>query len=167
MHALRIDQTFDAEAAFADYIAQEDFPCLAAKTAVARGHVTFFHGSSIDCPAHDAALLDALAEFARPSDAESPFRSFVALFPDSPATSPRAFESAMWQRLQRLHDLDATRFPWDDSVSSDPASPNFSMSLGGHAFYVVGLHPRSTRRARRFPLTAMVFNLHRQFEREP
>lgn len=164
MHALKLDQTFDAEAAFADYIAQDDFPCLAAKTAVARGNVTFFQGSSVECPAHDRALLAALAEFAKPSDDESPFRSFVALFPDSPVLSPKAFESAMWQQLQRLHDIDALQSPWDESVSSDPNSPNFSMSLGGHAFYVVGLHPRSTRRARRFPLTAMVFNLHRQFE---
>ncbi|HET6432708.1 guanitoxin biosynthesis heme-dependent pre-guanitoxin N-hydroxylase GntA [Dyella sp.] len=164
MHALPRSTPFDAEAAFAGYIAQEAFPCLAAKQAVARGQVTFFHGSSIDCPAHDRALLDALTEFARPSDEESPFRSFVALFPDSPGKSPKGFETAIWQRLQRLHDIDVLRSPWDETVSSDPSSPDFSMSLGGNAFYVVGLHPGSTRRARRFPVTAMVFNLHRQFE---
>jgi hypothetical protein len=89
MHALKLDPTFDAEAAFADYIAQDEFPCLAAKTAVARGNVTFFHASSVQCPAHDRALLSALAEFAKPSDEESPFRSFVALFPDSPVLSHR------------------------------------------------------------------------------
>ncbi|MEP7184394.1 MAG: guanitoxin biosynthesis heme-dependent pre-guanitoxin N-hydroxylase GntA [Rhodanobacter sp.] len=164
MHALKIDPSLEAEEAFVGYIEQEDFPCLAAKTAIARDHVTFFHGSSIDCPAHDRALLTALIDFAQPSDAESPFRSFAALFPSSPDKTPREFESALWQRLQRLHDLDVLQSPWDETVSCDPSSPDFSMSLGGHAFYVVGLHPASTRRARRFPITAMVFNLHRQFE---
>ena len=39
------------------------------------------------------------------------------------------------------------------------------MSFGGEAFFVVGLHPQSSRPARRFEAPAMVFNLHDQFER--
>ncbi|MDQ6647698.1 MAG: YqcI/YcgG family protein, partial [Pseudomonadota bacterium] len=128
----------EAEDAFSSYIEQEDFPCLAAKTAIARDRVTFFHGSSIECPAHDRALLAALIDFAQPSDSESPFRSFAALFPTSVSKTPQEFESALWQQLQRLHDLDVLQSPWDKTVSCDPGSPNFSMSLGGHAFYVVG-----------------------------
>ena len=38
------------------------------------------------------------------------------------------------------------------------------MSFGGEAFFVVGLHPRASRPARRFEAPAMVFNLHDQFE---
>jgi FPC/CPF motif-containing protein YcgG len=38
------------------------------------------------------------------------------------------------------------------------------MSFGGEAFFVVGLHPRASRPARRFDVPAMVFNLHNQFE---
>lgn len=154
----------DPEFLFKNYIEQTDFPCLAAKTAVSRDHVEFFHGSSIDCPADDYRLLAALTEFGKPSQGESPFHSFVALFPSSPEKSPQAFEAALWRRLQALHDLDARQSAWDDSVDSDPHSPDFSMSLGGNAFYVVGVHPESPRLARRFPVTALVFNLHRQFE---
>ena len=154
----------DPEFQFKNYIEQTDFPCLAAKTAVSRDHVEFFHGSSIDCPADDHALLAALTEFGKPTQGESPFHSFVALFPASPDKSPQAFEAALWRRLQALHDLDAQQSTWDDSVDSDPHSPDFSMSLGGNAFYVVGVHPNSPRLARRFPLAALVFNLHRQFE---
>lgn len=154
----------DAEAQFKNYIEQADFPCLAAKTAVARGQVEFFHGSSIDCPADDHALLAALTDFGKPTPEQSPFHSFVALFPASPVKTPQGFEVSLWRRLQRLHDLDARQSSWDDSVDSDPHSPDFSMSLGGNAFYVVGIHPGSPRLARRFPLTALVFNLHRQFE---
>lgn len=154
----------DAEALFKSYIEHEHFPCLAAKTAVARDHVEFFHGSSIKCSVDDAALLKALTRFGKDEQDNSPFRSFAALFPHSPRQSPQEFECSLWRRLQHLHDLDARQSSWDDEVDSDPHSPDFSMSLGGNAFYVVGLHPGSPRRARRFPLTAMVFNLHRQFE---
>lgn len=167
MSAVLIDTTATERATeerFQRYIEQEDFPCLAAKTAVARAHMEFFHGTSIDCPAHDRALLAALGEFGKEREDASPFRSFVALFPQSPQQSPKAFECSLWRRLQHLHDLDARESSWDDSVDSDPHSPDFSMSLAGNAFYIVGLHPGSERRARRFPLTAMVFNLHRQFE---
>lgn len=164
MYALKKDTPLQPEEIFASYIGAESFPCLAAKTAVARERVTFFRATSIDCPAHDAQLLDALKKFASPDNEETPFRSFVALFPDSDAKSPAEFEKSLWRRLQGLHELDAADADWDPSVDSDPASPNFSMSLGGHAFYVVGVHPRSSRLARKFPVTGMVFNLHRQFE---
>ena len=165
MNAVMFDQALpDAEQLFTSYIDQADFPCLAAKTAVAREHVTFFHGSSLACPSHDRLLLAALSRFAQPAEGESPFRSFVALFPDSRDMTPVAFEAALWKRLQHLHDLDVLQSDWDQSVDSDPRSPDFSMSLAGHAFYIVGVHPRSSRLARRFPVTALVFNLHRQFE---
>ncbi len=154
----------EAEELFTRYIEQENFPCLAAKTAVVRGHVEFFHGSSIDCPADDQSLLKALTRFGKADGEVSPFHSFAALFPHSPMQSPQAFECSLWRRLQCLHDLDARQSSWDEDVDSDPHSPDFSMSLGGNAFYIVGLHPGSPRRARRFPITALVFNLHRQFE---
>jgi len=66
--------------------------------------------------------------------------------------------------LQALHDKDSIDFDWDKNVSSDPASPQFSMSIGGKAFYVVGLHPNSSRTARSFEKPVMIFNLHSQFE---
>lgn len=105
-----------------------------------------------------------MTQFGQNKEESSPFRSFAALFPHSPQQTPKAFECSLWRRLQHLHDLDAKQSSWDDQVDSDPHSPDFSMSLGGNAFYIVGLHPGSTRRARRFPITALVFNLHRQFE---
>jgi FPC/CPF motif-containing protein YcgG len=50
-------------------------------------------------------------------------------------------------------------------VSSDPNDPEFSFSFAGRAFYVIGIHPRSSRIARTFPWPALVFNPHEQFER--
>ncbi len=44
-------------------------------------------------------------------------------------------------------------------------SPKFSLSLAGHPFFVIGLHPGASRIARRFAWPAMVFNSHVQFDR--
>ena len=78
--------------------------------------------------------------------------------------SESAFEAALWQRLRAIHAIDRREHAWDASVSDDPASAHFSMSVGGKAFYVVGLHPDASRGARRFQCPALVFNLHGQFE---
>ena len=48
-------------------------------------------------------------------------------------------------------------------MSSDPQNPWFSFSIGGHAYYIVGLHPRASRLGRRLAHPAIVFNLHAQF----
>ena len=42
---------------------------------------------------------------------------------------------------------------------------NISLSFGGEAFFIVGLHPRASRPARRFERPVQVFNLHDQFEK--
>ena len=76
-----------------------------------------------------------------------------------------AFERAVWARIQSLSDKDVwLGQDWDSRVSSDPDDPHFSLSFGGEAFFVVGLHPHASRPARRFPRPAMIFNLHDQFE---
>ena len=76
----------------------------------------------------------------------------------------KQFEAAMWERLQSFADKDAwLGHAYDNAVSSDPDDPHFSLSFGGEAFFVVGLHPGASRPARRFSRPALVFNLHDQF----
>ena len=55
--------------------------------------------------------------------------------------------------------------PWDAAVSDDPEDPQFSFSHAGCALFVVGLHPNSSRMARRFRWPTLVFNPRAQFER--
>jgi hypothetical protein len=72
----------------------------------------------------------------------------------------------MWERLQSLADKDAWKgLDYDPRVCPDPDSPHFSLSFGEEGFFVVGLHPRASRPARRFARPTLVFNLHDQFER--
>ena len=63
-----------------------------------------------------------------------------------------------------MHRYDRETFEWDPTVSADPAQPDFSFSVGGRAFFVVGLHPLASRLARRAPVPCLVFNFHNQFE---
>jgi len=73
---------------------------------------------------------------------------------------------AFWARAQGLHDIDAASGArWAEGVAREPNSPDFSFSVGGAAYFVVGLHPGASRAARRFCRPALIFNPHEQFER--
>jgi uncharacterized protein len=151
---------------FAAFITSDAFPCVGAKSALALGRVWTFEAGDIFCPAHDAALRDALMEFADATPPGAAISSFACLFtPTRAPLSEMQFERALWTRLQALHDLDAADgVGWAEDASPDPTSNEFSMSVGGAAFFVIGLHPGASRAARRFSRPAMIFNSHAQFE---
>lgn len=151
--------------AFEAFIADADFPCVGAKSALAHEQLHYFVGGDIESADDDPAIARQWQQFAARADGDSLFVSLVAMFPASSELSEAGFERALWARLQSIHAIDRERHDWDATVSADPASPYFSMSVGGKAFYVVGLHPASSRPARRFACPALVFNLHSQFEK--
>ena len=70
----------------------------------------------------------------------------------------------MWERLQALSNLDALQYPYDKRVSADPMNEDFSFSIKEEAFYIIGMHPASSRMARRFNFPVLIFNPHAQFE---
>ncbi len=156
-------------ARFMKFVDTPSFPCVGSKAALARGAIRAHEFARLGDAANDARLLDALATFAERLDDLDPddrtVHSFVALFDGPGDTDERRFEALLWSQLQRLHDLDARRgTPWVPDVSRDPDDPHFSLSLAGHPFFVIGLHPGASRLARRFSWPALVFNSHRQFE---
>ena len=154
------------EKSFRNFVARPSFPCVGAKSAVAKHQVEFFHGRDITSAWNDIPLLQALQKFARNYRRNRAlFSSFVAIFKTPLSMSESAFEAALWDRVQSLHDKESwQRMPYDRTVSSDPASDDFGLSIGGSAFFIVGLHPRASRKARRFTCPTLVFNLHDQFE---
>jgi FPC/CPF motif-containing protein YcgG len=149
---------------FSAHVTGDSFPCLAAKTAHARDQVSHVEATDIRCGKDDAVIAEAIAAFADRRKPEHVFHSLVVHFPHSPALDEIEFEAYLFARLQGIHDVDRRRFAWDMTVAADPASDKFSMSVGGHSFYVIGLHPGASRAARRLAHPAMVFNLHAQFE---
>lgn len=151
---------------FRDFIREPAFSCVGAKAALAKEQLQIMVCRDIASAWDDLRILPALVDFARASrDAPALFQSFVILFEGPTDLSEDAFEQHLWDRLQSLSDKDAWLGQrYDDSVSADPEDSHFSLSFGGEAFFVVGLHPGASRAGRRFERPAMVFNLHRQFE---
>ncbi|TQM64579.1 guanitoxin biosynthesis heme-dependent pre-guanitoxin N-hydroxylase GntA [Humibacillus xanthopallidus] len=143
-------------------VGHPEFPCLGAKSVFRRGsveHVVLDDMSGADVP---ESLLARLGEFARDIDGEDGFHSFIATFRGPVPADEAAFERALFELLQRLHDADDDE--WAPGVGSDPNDPHFAFSVGGTAYFIVGLHPAASRVARRAPLPTLVFNPHEQFE---
>lgn len=154
-----------AHAALRAHVVEPEFPCVGAKSAFNRHRyrVGLYRPlaslDAVKAVCHD--LYEFSHEFAQPGDEPV---TFAAMFQGADLADDEAFEAALWSQLQQMHALDAPHFPWDARVSADPASPDFSFSIGGRAFFIVGLHPQASRMARRAPLPTIVFNLHEQFE---
>ena len=150
---------------FKAFIAAADFPCVGAKSAHGRGHLHCLVENDLDT-GPEVSTLRALQRFSREYDRKKTlFQSVVVLFRAAPVLGEAAFEARLWEYLQRLHEADSRDYAWDPRVSADPDAPDFSFSIGGRGYYVIGLHPGASRRARRFSHPALVFNLHDQFER--
>lgn len=148
-------------------IRSEAYPCVGAKSALAQGAITFFEAETIDRSACDLPLYVALSHYGEEVSRDpASLQTFIAVFVDGPQRMGETdFEAALWDRLQSLHNIDmAHGCAWSDEGEHDPESPHFSMSIAGHAYFVVGMHPSASRAARRFPWPVMVFNLHAQFE---
>jgi FPC/CPF motif-containing protein YcgG len=152
---------------FRAFVKDRSFPCVGAKSAVARDQMHFVVGRDMRSAWDDLRIYQALLAFAVNYSANPRlFQSFVVLFEQPGAMSEAEFESLLWDRVQSLADKDAWHGQhYDARVSDDPASPHFSLSFGGEGFFVVGLHPRASRPARQFETSALVFNTHDQFER--
>lgn len=148
-----------------DFIADKAFPCVGAKSALNKGRMDVQVFGALGGSAHTHALHAAIANYARqyPEPGAVPV-TLIAAFDDE-GMDERTFEQRLWDQLQQLHELDrAQGTPWAPEVSDDPTREDFSFSVAGRAFFVVGLHPGASRLARQAPVPCMVFNFHDQFE---
>jgi FPC/CPF motif-containing protein YcgG len=148
-------------------IAATGFPCLGAKSAMARGLLRTVVCRSLDSAWDDVRIHDELLSWSSAYRKDpAGLRSLAVVFEGPDDLDEKEFEAAMWRRLQSLADKDVWRGqPYDHSVSANAEDPHFSLSFGGEAFFVVGLHPQASRPARRLPRPTLVFNLHDQFDR--
>src|ERR1700761_862855 len=149
-----------------DHVDARDFPCVGAKSALARGTFEVLACDRIDSAWDDLRIHDALLAWAAAwRDDPTTLRSFAVAFEGPVGLCEASFEAAMWARIQSLSDKDVWRGQdYDPRVSADPEDKHFSLSFGGEAFFVVGLHPNASRPARRLARPALIFNLHEQFE---
>lgn len=147
-------------------IAAADFPCVGAKSALARGTLKTLVCHSLDSGWDDVRIHRELMDWAEAYKSDpTGLRSLAVVFSGPDDLDEERFETLMWERIQSFADKDhwlGQRY--DHRVSADADDSHFSLSFGGEAFFVVGLHPGASRPARRFPRPTLVFNLHAQFE---
>lgn len=147
-----------------DFILGKDHPCLMAQTVFTMDQVDYHEYENFGSRETAQIILKDLKQYIKNYDFESnDFLTFLAVFKGQQNFSEEEFEKLLWQQLQYLHEEDDS--PWDESVKPDPEDPDFSFSLGGKAFYIVGMHPNSSRKARQAPYPTLTFNLHWQFEK--
>lgn len=150
-------------------ITSRKFSCLGAKAALNGGDywIGVYDEMAGDpatrALAHDLQAFSATEAERDPADRS--FWTFIATFASPVCQDERSFERVVWRQLQALHDLDRQANDWDPSVSADPEDSHFAFSVGGRAYFVVGLHAASSRWARRFAWPTLVFNPHHQFDR--
>ncbi len=152
------------EAEFKDFIIKQQHPCIMANTVFQMDN---YHLKLYDDITSDAIIdpiLNDIDRYIQHYDFNSnKFESLIMCFTGNEFQSEKEFESALWKFLQKLHDHDDA--DWDPKVSDNPNDPNFSFSIKGKAFYIIGMHPESSRLARQAPYCTVVFNLHWQFEK--
>jgi FPC/CPF motif-containing protein YcgG len=150
---------------YLSYINDKDFACIGAKAALAKEQIQCFVADNMECPKDDADILNFLYRFIDDyRDSNELYYSAVVIFRDPCSVNHEQFDKLMWQRLQALSDFDSENYDYDLRVDADPSSPRFSFSLKEESLFIIGLHPSSSRAARRFNYPALVFNPHLQFE---
>ena len=151
-------------AAYTDFVVGRHHPCVMANTVFQMENYQLKVYEAIESDASIEPILSDIRTYLEGYDFESStFESLILCFPESKFANEADFEGALWAFLQRLHDADPSG--WDSKVSADPDDPNFSFSLHGSAFYIIGMHPMSSRLARQAPYCTVVLNLHWQFEK--
>lgn len=157
-HSASHEQHFNA------FIGRTEFPCVGARSALNKDRIRYAHFDELGCAESARLLREALAAFSAefPDPGHQPV-SLVATFENEVKGGEVEFERLLWRQLRLMHDLDKGTADWDPMVNSDPAHNEFSMSIGGRAYFVVGMFPKASRLARRSPMPCLVFNFHNQF----
>lgn len=161
---MNLEETKKIELEYQHFVIDKKHPCIMANAVFKLNN---YHIKIYDDITSDAVIypvLNAIENYLDHYDFESnDFESLILCFKDNHFETELDFEDAMWNFLQKIHDEDNSE--WDANVSDDVEDPTFSFSIKGKAFYVIGMHPNSSRLARRAPYCTLVMNLHWQFEK--
>lgn len=161
-----VDENLSLAENFRALIASAPFPCVGAKSALAKGQMNVIVARDMRSNWDDRRIYEGISEIAQKYRGDRAlFQSFAVIFEGPDDLDEATFEHFLWKRAESLSNKDAwLGRAYDRRVSSDPGDPHFSLSFEGEAFFIVGMHPHASRPARRFDRPVLVFNLHDQFE---
>lgn len=151
-----------------EHITSPEFPCVMGAGAIKGGAFRVGVYADMASYATAEAVSADVARFAaerRSSpDLGSRFNTLITVYKSPSLLTERRFESTMWRHLAMIAECDALMFEWDPAVSRNVRDETFAMSVGGTAFFLVGMHPGASRLSRRLPYAAIAWNAHEQFE---
>jgi FPC/CPF motif-containing protein YcgG len=147
------------------FVGQKNFPCVPAIKAIASGDYVLDSYSNFGTGESGPELVEKLIAFSEEqARTQSPYSTYFAVYPECEVMDEDEFEEKMWKEISAIVAADKSGAKWDPLFSDDPNDRDFCPSIGGKAFFIVGVHPRSSRLARRFKYPAILFNLYDQFE---
>ncbi|MDQ3142714.1 MAG: YqcI/YcgG family protein [Bacteroidota bacterium] len=151
---------------FLAFIHDKTYPCIGAKAAATKQQIQCLVIDHMASSKDDPHILQFLYQFVEDiRNSDEIFQSAAIIFKEPDILTEEIFEELLWQRLQSLADFDAQNYSYDPRVNKDPTSAFFSFSLMEEAFFIIGLHPSSSRISRQFNYPTLVFNPHVQFEK--
>lgn len=113
-----------------EFILQEGYPCIGARTATNSRSLTVGVFKEMKDPETPGELAYGLLEYlislqSKPSN----YLTYVAIFPFDSFDGEEGFENALWRLINELHILDREHFDWSPEISSDPGKRDFSFSF--------------------------------------
>lgn len=148
-----------------DFIMKDSFPCIMAKAVLKKGFVKYLEVDNLsDQLVMKNIISEQYAFIDQYRTNSKKLSSFILKIRDPRYLDFEVFQSEFWRFLKKLRTEDRKLYPHDHRVASDPMDKDFSFSLKEEAFFILTLHPKSPRFARRFRSPLIVFNPHQQFE---
>src|SRR5687768_7224821 len=111
--------TIEIIEAYKAFIGKKNFPCIAARAALASEHLKCMVAGNMACPKDDELILNFLYCFVDSyRHAGSAFHSAAIIFKSPVLTSEEEFDTMLWQRLQSLANMDAAKHAYDHRVAA-------------------------------------------------
>ena len=147
------------------FVLQKNYPCIAAIKSVNADEFLIGHYEDFGSGKNWRDLRKDLENFIQAQEkTNSTYLTFWAIYSGKNQFTEQEFENRLWNELSHLSSSEQREKDWANVKTSDPQDPGFCLSLNGKAFFVVGLHPQSSRLGRKFSSPALVFNVIEQFE---
>ncbi len=129
---------------FDKFIIENDHPCVMAKTIFSSKKYMLRSYSNFGSYLSARKILNDIRYYLNALEVMGDgYYSFIAVFDDDIKLNELQYEVLLWEQLKKNHTIDDSN--WDSEVSSDPKDHAFSFSILGQAFYIVGMHPNSSR----------------------
>ncbi len=145
-------------------LSQKNYPCTPALRSFNRGEYQVGLYKKFGTGYNWKELRQDLLFFTKKQkESNSPYLTFWAVY-ENLKMDEVEFEANLWNELSHLTSEELKGIDWPTGASANPNDRNFSFCIGGESFFVVGLHPSTSRPARRFKWPVLVFNLFSQFE---